>query len=130
MTPAGASPFSAWKVESILETALDWPAALNAGDAGSHGAENQMEASGNLFARVCAIAKPSAMMSGTAKAKPAHFRSMHQCYIRVRVRAIRFRTEGEAGPSILTGPRAFGGYAHVYFCKKKLPTNMASIPEE
>src|SRR5438874_9295168 len=83
ITPAGASPFSAWKVESILETAFDWSAALNtgdagnAGDAGSHGAENLMEASGNLCACACAIAKPSAMMSSRAKAKLAHLRAMH-----------------------------------------------------
>ena len=89
ITPAGASPFSAWKVESILETAFDWSAALNAGDAGSHGAENLKEASGNLFACACAIAKPSAMMSGRAKAKLAHLRTMHRYYTRLRVRAIR-----------------------------------------
>src|SRR5207249_9698278 len=61
ITPAGASPFSAWKVESILDTAFDSSAALKAGDAGSHGAENLKEASGNLCACACAIAKPSAM---------------------------------------------------------------------
>ena len=89
ITPAGASPFSAWKVESILETAFDWSAALNAGDAGSHGAENLMEASGNLCACAYAIAKPSAMMTGRAKAKLAHLRTMHRYYTRLRVRAIR-----------------------------------------
>src|SRR5437762_7289633 len=93
ITPADASPFSAWKVESILETAFDWSAALNAGDAGSHGAENLMETSGNLCACACAIAKPSAMMSGRAKAKLADLRTMHRCYTRLRVRAIRVVSE-------------------------------------
>ena len=74
MRPAAASPFSAWKVESIVDTAFNWSAALNAGDAGSHGAEKLMEASGNLCACACAIAKPSAR----ARAKLAHVRTMHR----------------------------------------------------
>jgi hypothetical protein len=48
-----------------------------------------MEASGNLCAGACAIAKPSAMMSDRAKAMLAQLRTMHRCYTRLRVRAIR-----------------------------------------
>ncbi len=45
--PNGASPFAAWRLESILDTAFDCSAAWNAGAAGPHGAENQMAESGN-----------------------------------------------------------------------------------
>lgn len=94
-TLAGASPFSAWNVESIPETAFDWSAALNAGDAGSHGAANLMKASGNLCACACVIAMPSATISSTAKTTLAHLRTMHRYYTRLRVRAIR-RDDEEA----------------------------------
>jgi hypothetical protein len=74
--PADASAFSAAQVESIVETAFNSLAALNTGDAGSHGVEKPVEAPGVFSACVCAIAKPSATMSAKANATLAHLRTM------------------------------------------------------
>jgi hypothetical protein len=76
LTPAGASAFSAAQVESIVETACDSPEALNAGDAGSHGAEKPVNAPGFFSACARAIPKPSATMRAKANAALAHLRTM------------------------------------------------------
>ena len=81
-TPPGPSAFSAAQVESIVETAFDSLAALNAGDAGSHGVEKPVESPGIFTACSCAIAKPSATISATPNAKLAHLRTMRQSYTR------------------------------------------------
>jgi hypothetical protein len=82
-TPAGAPGFAAEKVEWIVETAFDAPAALKAGGAGSHRAEKPVAAPGPLRARACANAKPSATTSAKPNAKRAHLRTMEGFYTRM-----------------------------------------------
>ena len=83
-----ASASSAATLESIVETAFDSPAALNAGDAGSHAAERLFEAPGTFSGCAWATAKPSATISARPNAKLTHLRAMRLCYAGLRAEAI------------------------------------------
>ena len=88
-TSAGATAFSAAKVELVVETAFDLPVALNAGNTGSHGAEKSVEAPRTLSACACAIVKPSATMSAKPKAKARALANHGSILHRVRMLGIR-----------------------------------------
>lgn len=92
-TPPATSVFLAAKVDSIGKTAFDSPAALKAGDAGSHGVEKQMAAPWIFSGFARDMAKPSAAMITKAKATLAHLRTMDRWYTRLRSHAIRSADE-------------------------------------
>jgi hypothetical protein len=81
-TATGTSARSAAKVKSIVETAFDSHAALNMGDAGTHGMEKPAEVPGTFSGCAYAIATPSAKMSTKPNAKVAHLRTMQRSYTR------------------------------------------------
>ena len=93
-TPAGTAAWAVAEAESNVETAGDSPAALSAGNAGSHGVEKPAEAPGALSGRVCVIAKLSATTSARPNAKFAHLRTINRWYIRTQEHAMV--TEGLA----------------------------------
>ena len=85
---AGVPMLSGARAGWNVETRFDSLAAWNAGDAGSHGVEKRVEASGAFKQCACAMARPNATISASPNAKPAHLRTMARSYTRMHERAI------------------------------------------